>query len=111
MPEEKVSAASTPSNSATVFFRGRIRRIAIPRIKMIAVGGAHHLFIVGDFKGRSLVDGRGQRPVLFIQIRRAAHRLSSPVDGIFRFIISLDHYNTVWFPLRPFARLCGLKAF
>jgi len=56
-------------------FRNRVRRIAVARVKVVGMGGAQLLVVVGDFKRGSLIDGRRHRTVLLFQIRRAAHRL------------------------------------
>ena len=56
----------------------RVRGIAVARV--VAVGGsdAQLLLHVGDFEGRGLINGCGERAVLFVEARAAAYRLGFP---------------------------------
>src|ERR1035441_8575421 len=52
-----------------------MRGIAVARVEAVGGGGAHLLLRVSDLEGRSLIDRRGERPVLFGEAGAAAHRL------------------------------------
>src|SRR5258707_436493 len=69
-----------------------MRRIAIPRVEHVGIGRPRLFFQVGDFKGRSLVDRRCQRAVLFLKALAAVNRFGLLTMLMFLHMHSLIRY-------------------